>query len=1001
MRSLVALLLFFWITPSALAGDDPTEPTGRRWNFKRDVLNHAAIDAPAAPRYGDWSLLRTSQQVARKWLRDGRYLPLETYGKHLSDNAFTGWTHSGEPLQAPFVGKLENSAGIELELEPDDIIVAPGQRYAVVIAWQSRFAGTLEIRGLFEHAQSGCDHHGQIDWYIERGVEPERTLGFRSTRLASGSSRFGTPSQRSEFHLENVEVYPGDHIYFIVDAKPDGSATPHQCDATRFDVTLTMADARSIGPPEFEQDVRPILAEHCHACHGADTQESRLDVQTLESMLRGGETGGPAIVPGHPERSYLLTLVEGGDMPPSDDRLSRREISTLRRWIESVPKQNGEVQPLELVSDEDRRYWAFQPPRKRPLPPVRHKDRVRTPIDTFILEKLEANDLGLSPDATPAALLRRAHFDLLGLPPSPAELDAFLNDTRPDAYERKLDELLASPHYGERWGRHWLDVAGFVDVRLFDGDASIIYLNEGMWRYRDYVVAAFNADKPYDQFVTEQLAGDELSDWATAEAYTPQMKERLVATGFLRNAEDHTSGDQYGVKQRYEVMFDMMQTVSTSLLGLTFECARCHSHKFDPIPQRDYYRLLACFEPAYNVYNWLRPAERVLADVPPKTKAEIDATNARLDAQLAKLRKELEALEKVSEEEKKKTETQRAALKERIAEVEKTPRRGYATLQALWDHGPPPPSRLLRRGDALTPGPTIEAGFPEVLGGLERLRRPPDTRPGSSGRRLALAHWLTRDDHPLTGRVVVNRVWMHHFGAAIVGTPGNFGRSGAPPTHPELLDWLAVDFVENGWSLKRLHKQIMTSTVYRQASRRSTDHRGEQLDPENKLLWRMNLQRIESELVRDAILHASGQLSRRQGGPAVMLTTPPDGLSRVKKGDAPTSHLRRSLYLLARRIYPLKFLEVFDSPDHARQLYAAGDVRYGVTVIRPHQQSVRDRAGGRVRAARGRLGRYRHETPDRDDLSAGVGAIAECGGGDTLPRVSPRATNGLRARRKD
>lgn len=912
MRTSFALLLISWMPAIGLAADDDASQNIRRWHFKEDVLTAGADKTNANPRYGDWFLLRTSQVVARNWLRDGRYVPLEQW---MTNDKFVGWAHGSDPLTAPLVGRWGNAPGIQLDLDPNDIVVAPGQRYAIVVGWRSSYAGTLEIQGVVEHAQSGCDDHAQVDWYVERGAEPKPTLGFRSRRLASGGSKYGTSTQRSEFHLQSVEVYPGDFIYFIVDARADGTATPHLCDVTRFDAILTLTDAQTIEPPEFEKDVAPILAAHCHECHGADTQESQLDLRTVTSMLRGGETGGSAIVPGSPEQSYLLTLVDSGEMPPSDESLSVREISILREWIKAgtpATEEIGEIRPVKLVSDADRRYWAFQPPHKRPIPSVQQTDRVRSPVDAFILEKLESRGLGLSPDAAPAALLRRAYFDLVGLPPTPAELDAFLSDERPNAYERLLEQLLASPHYGERWGRHWLDVAGFVDVRLFDGDAAMIYVNEGMWRYRDYVVTAFNLDKPYDQFVTEQLAGDELSDWTVADTYTPKITERLIATGFLRNAEDHTSGDQYGVKQRYEVMFDMMQTVSTSLLGLTFECARCHNHKFDPIPQRDYYRLLACFEPAYNVHDWLRPGDRVLADVPPQTKQEIDATNARLNTQLTALRKNLEALEKSSEQED--TQEQRDALKKRIANLEKVPRQGYATLQALWDHGPPPPSRVLRRGDALTPGPTVTAGFPAVFGGLQKLQRPADTRPNSSGRRLALARWLTSGDHPLTARVIVNRVWLHHFGAGIVATPGNFGRSGAPPTHPELLDWLAVDFVENGWSLKRLHKQIMVSTAYRQSSRQYADHPGERLDPENQLLWRMNLQRIEAEIVRDSMLHASGQLNRQKGGPAIMLTTPLDGLSRVKKARAPTSHLRRSLYLLARRVYPLKFLEVFDSP---------------------------------------------------------------------------------------
>jgi hypothetical protein len=477
--------------------------------------------------------------------------------------------------------------------------------------------------------------------------------------------------------------------------------------------------------------------------------------------------------------------------------------------------------------------------------------------------------------------------------------------------------LLKSPHYGERWGRHWLDAAGYVDNRLFDGDLATIYPNEGIWRFRDYVIQAFNDDKPYDRFLTEQLAGDELVDWRHAESFTPETLSLLSATGYLRCVEDHTSEPQYGIDKRYEVINQVIEMFSTSVLGLTMECCRCHNHKYDPLPQRDYYRLMACFEPAFNVHNWKRPQERFLADVSPAEQAAIDAKNAEVDRQVAELQPQLQAAEEAGD-------------KGRIAELKSQfgalqgQRKSYGKVQALWDVGPPPTSRVHRRGNVHAPGVLVQPGFPEILQpmGESAAATSHEVAGESSGRRLALARWVTRSDHPLTARVLVNRVWHHHFGRGIVATPGNFGRSGSLPTHPELLDWLAVDFAENGWSIKRLHRQIMLSSAYRQTSRRprrgaddaDAGSMGERLDPENRLLWRMNLRRLESEIVRDSILAASGALDRTAGGPPVEITTPADGLSEAKAAPAPTSAQRRSIYLFARRVYPLKFLEIFDAP---------------------------------------------------------------------------------------
>jgi hypothetical protein len=684
-----------------------------------------------------------------------------------------------------------------------------------------------------------------------------------------------------------------------------------------------VASADHDGPPTFERDIRPILARACFDCHGEETQEAQLDVRTVTSILQGGETGH-AVIRGDANRSPLLDMIVRRQMPPGADQeggqavlVRPSEIALIRHWIEAGAPAAENVVELPArtkIRAEDRTFWAFRRPHKQELPDVQAIDRVATPLDRMVLHRLEQKGLTLAPEADKATLLRRAYFALIGLPPSPRQLDGFLGDDRPDAWERLIDRLLASPHYGERWGRHWLDVVGYVDNRLFDGDLAMIYPNENIWRYRDYVVRALNRDKPYDRFVTEQVAGDELVDWRVAETFDDGTRELLVATGFYRSIEDHTSEPQYGVDKRYEVVFDTMSMLSTSLMGLTMECCRCHHHKYDPIPQRDYYRLMATIEPALDPHNWLKPQERWLADVSPAERQQIDAHNADVDRQVGDLNKRIQSAEQA------KDEARAAELKAHVTQLNNT-KRSYGKIQALFDVAATrPQSRLLRRGVVAAPGVLVEPGFLEVLSTPQTLQaaRSDDVPAESTGMRLSLARWLTSHEHPLTARVIVNRVWHHHFGRGIVATPGNLGRSGSFPTHPELLDWLAVDFMEHAWSLKRLHRQIMTSAVFRQASAETGAggdwDNGRKQDRDNKLLWHMPLRRLESEMIRDSVLAVSGQLDLRVGGPPVMLSKPSDGLSREERSPSPSSHLRRSLYLFARRVYPLKFLEVFDSP---------------------------------------------------------------------------------------
>jgi hypothetical protein len=383
--------------------------------------------------------------------------------------------------------------------------------------------------------------------------------------------------------------------------------------------------------PRFEKDVRPILSARCLKCHGGTKPKAGLDLRTRAGLLAGGESG-PALAPGTAAKSLVFEMVRRGEMPPGKNaKLTAEEVAVLQKWIDGGAPAS-ETTPADAagrpITAEDRQFWAFRKPVRPAVPGVRQAERVRTPVDAFVLAKLEAKSLTLSPDADRAALLRRLTFDLIGLPPTPEELDAFRNDSRPDAYERLVDRLLASRHYGERWGRHWLDAAGYSDSVGGDNDPGQVFPREGMWRYRDYVVAALNEDKPFDRFLTEQLAGDEMDDWRSAPALTAAMREHLVATGFLRTSVDHTTEQELNRPfERYQVLHDtienlttnlLIENLTTNLLGLTAACARCHDHKFDPISQVEYYRLLAVLKPACNPEQWIQPQNHHLDDASPR-----------------------------------------------------------------------------------------------------------------------------------------------------------------------------------------------------------------------------------------------------------------------------------------------------------------------------------------------------------------------------------------------
>ncbi len=602
--------------------------------------------------------------------------------------------------------------------------------------------------------------------------------------------------------------------------------------------------------------------------------------------------------------------------------------------------------------------WAFREPRRADPPHVSDPIWVRNPIDAFILARLDKAGLKPSPPASKIALLRRVTYDLIGLPPTPKELDDFLADDKPDAYERVVDRLLASPHFGERQAQHWLDVARYAESNGYEADGE----RPNAWRYRDYVVKAFNDDMPYDRFVTEQLAGDLMNQGADVPR-SPEAAEYLIAAGFNRCGPVHqTSGNVDQAVLRQELLTEMTNGVGAAFLGLTIGCARCHDHKFDPIPTADYYRLQAFFSAA-------QPKEIDLST--PAERDENQRLNEELNAKIAPLRKQAADIEapvrdRLREAKKAKLEAPyRDALAvdaaKRTPEQKKLAEQADVLVKVTWDEivaalppadrekradlrrqanaleaqRPAPPAQawtitedgsprfadVLKRGSLSQKGARVEPGFPSAL------TNPGADAPGSPGAtlsRLDLAKWLTRPDQPLTARVIVNRLWEHHFGRGIVATPDDFGAHGEPPTHPELLDWLAVELVENGWSLKHVHRLMVLSNTYRQDSR-PADADGKRIDPENHLLWRMNRRRLDAETLRDGVLATAGTLNPAVGGP--MVKTPlepevydrlfsegePDGLWLVTPD--PRQHTRRSLYLFSKRNLHLPLLEVFDQPD--------------------------------------------------------------------------------------
>ena len=680
--------------------------------------------------------------------------------------------------------------------------------------------------------------------------------------------------------------------------------------------------------------VLPILQLRCAACHGRQTQQAGLDIRTRASILKGG-TSGPAMVAGQPQDSLILKRIHADEMPPRDKLaavsvkpMTDAEVELLSNWIAAgAPEQDispdvAGTAPDPLVSDEDRNFWAFQPPQSATPPAIEAADSAVNFVDAFVLRKLRAGGLSFSPEADRRTLIRRATFDLTGLPPTPDQINDFLADSSPSAYQDLLDRLLDSPRYGERWGRYWLDLAGYSDS---EGGQHADRVRPEAYRYRDYVIRSLNDDKPYDRFLVEQIAGDELFDFRNVEKITSEIHDNLVATGFLRMAPDGTyAGITAFVPDRLEIIDDELEVLTSSVMGLTMRCARCHSHKFDPIPQRDYYRLAAIFKGALDEHDWLEPTnQRYVNHVSDQERSVWQATEDKLTADIAAIQSKLDSTQKEFEQKHADVKPDAEALKKLEPEFAEAAKQATAAIKAinakrvpqpriraLWDRGEPSPTYILKRGNYLTPGRPVGPGVPSVLTDGKTPFDVVSPFENSTGRRLALARWLTRKEHPLTARVMVNRIWKHHFGKGIVSTLDNFGVTGTRPTHPELLDWLAVEFMRRDWSIKSMHRLLMTSATYRQSSEITDRHTAK--DPDNKLLSRMPLRRMEGEVLRDCLLSISGRLDLTPHGPADEVQTRDDGLV-VSVGKENT--WRRTIYVLQRRTTRLTILDNFDLPQ--------------------------------------------------------------------------------------
>ena len=688
----------------------------------------------------------------------------------------------------------------------------------------------------------------------------------------------------------------------------------------------------------FEEKVRPLLAKNCLSCHNNEDKMSGLSLESREGALLGGGRGS-AVIPGEPDQSLLIQAVRrAGEvkMPPAGP-LESHDVATLTEWVRAGAAWGVEAD--EKAAHAGPSHWAFQPLHRAEPPAVHAEEWVRNPIDRLVLARLEAKQIRPSPEAPRRTLIRRVSLDLIGLPPTPEEIAEFLADSKPGAYERLVNRLLDSPHYGERWGRHWLDIARYADSNGYSIDST-----RSMWRYRDWVINALNDDMPFDRFVTEQLAGDLLPN---------PTQDQLVATGFHRNTMINEEGGIDFEQYRVEAVVDRVSTTGAAFLGLTVSCARCHDHKFDPISQKDFYQLYAFFNNVDELggeFSVEQGDKRIVDPILEFGEPEDFARREAIRHQISILEKELEAYEKELEKklanwEQGLSKGKRAAIAPHIQQILEIPPEQRVSLQkmvvdrfyvsqdpawqarqdglrALQAAEPKLESALIMRdlpqpreafihvsGDFTRRGETVHPGTPAVLEAL------PDTE---NANRLDLARWLVSPENPLTARVTVNRMWQRYFGLGLVETESDFGSQGTPPSHPRLLDWLASEFVRRDWSMKAMHRLIVTSATYRQSSAARPEL--SEIDPGNRFLARQNRLRLEAEIIRDAALTACGLLTPVVGGRSVFPPQPAGSgqftqINREWKTDQGPNRYRRGMYTFFRRSAAHPGLAMFDAPN--------------------------------------------------------------------------------------
>ncbi len=727
----------------------------------------------------------------------------------------------------------------------------------------------------------------------------------------------------------------------------------------------------------FERDVRTILKTHCTHCHGEEEKpEGGVDLRLRRFMDLTLDDGGRVVAPGQPDKSALVLAIRSGDMPKKGKPVPEAELAVIEKWVSQGAK-TARPEPLTLapgpvISEEDHEYWAFQPVKRPAVPTNVDAAKVRMPVDAFLLKSMSEKGLHFAPEADRRTLIRRVTLDLTGLLPSPEQVEAFAADPSPLAYENLVERLLGSKAYGERWARHWLDVVGYADSNGYSEADSV---RPQAWRYRDYVIRSINEDKPWDQFIQEQVAGDEMAGATQSDTQAavldPKRLDELTATAFLRMAPDGTGDGVDDPKlAKNQVIAEEMKIMTSSLMGLTVACAQCHDHRYDPITQVDYYRLRAIFDPAYQWEAWRTPAQRMYSLYTPEERAkaaEIEKQAAAIQAEASAMSRkfldeifEVEIL-KLPEADREPYRVARATPKEKQTEAQKALIKKYPSALALYSldlydkkkqdlvdakvaeanklratkpvegfvmaltevKGQVPVTKLFNRGDHDQPRQEVKPGELSILATPEvEPFKPATVSTGSSGRRLAYAKWLTSGKHPLVSRVLVNRFWLNHMGRGIVNTPGDFGRQGERPTHPELLDWLADEFVKEGWKLKPLQRQIVLSTAYRQSSVNDASLRS---DPENKLYARFKVRRLDAETLRDSILEATGSLVQASFGPPSGIGRDPSGrvvvgidkgtitVNKVESGGQ--DDFRRSIYVQVRRSRPVTVLDTFDAPN--------------------------------------------------------------------------------------